>query len=517
MEIMKRANRQMDRRSFLKGATVAGGAIIAGPILCDGWFTLAGAEKKGYFESQFGISDALCKRVLSKAVSKGGDFADLYFEHTVSNTLRLEDHKVDRAYTSVNLGVGIRTVKGDQVGYGFTQELTKKSMMAAAAMAATIADSSAKPSAGKFASAVIGNYYALTSTKSWPLKPRLTLVENLAEKCFKLSNCVVKVNGRFGDTQKRIMVVTSDGVKAEDFQPDNALSASVSAEKEGRKEQFWFSRGGRRDYSYYTQELVNEIAQKVVDGVIKLFGAVTPPAGEMAAVFAAGSPGVLLHEAIGHGFEADFNRKKTSIYSEMMGQKVAEPFVTIIDDGTWPGARGSINFDDEGSPSQRTVLVEKGILKSYMHDRISARHYGLSSTGNGRRESFEYYPVPRMRNTYILPGPNKREEIIERVKKGIYIEQTSNGQVNIGQGDFAFFVSEGRLIEDGKLGAPIKDVNIMGNGPKLLRDVTMIADDLELGGSGLSTCGKEGQGVPVDFGMPTVLVGALTVGGRQGG
>jgi TldD protein len=509
-------DRRIDRREFLKGATLAGAGVIAGPIICDGWFTLEGAEKKGYFESQFGISDALCERVLSKALSKGGDFADLYFEHTISNTLRLEDHKVDRAYTSVNLGVGIRTVKGDQVGYGFTQELTEKSMMAAAATAATIADSSSKQVASVFAPLKAGNYYPLTGAKSWPIKSRLTLVEDLAEKCFSRSKDIIKVNGRFGDTQKRIMVVTSDGLKAEDFQPANALSASVSAEKQGRKEQFWFARGGRKDFSYYTQGLVNEIAQKVVDGAIKLFGAVTPPAGEMPVVFAAGDPGVLLHEAIGHGFEADFNRKKISIYSEMMGQKVAREFVTIVDDGTWPGARGSINFDDEGSPSQKTVLVDKGILKSYMHDRISARHYGVAVTGNGRRESFEYYPVPRMRNTYILPGPHKRDEIIASVKKGIYIEDVSNGQVNIGQGDFAFYVSQGRLIEDGILGAPIKDVNIMGNGPKLLRDVTMVADDLELGGNGLSTCGKEGQGVPVDCGMPTVLVGSLTVGGRSG-
>jgi TldD protein len=506
---------RIDRRTFLKTTSLAGGAIIAAPVLFDGWLTFAGTEKAGYFEKEFGITDALCKKVLGKALSKGGDFADLYFEHTISNSLGLEDKKVDRAYTSVNLGVGIRTVKGDQVGFGFTQELNEKSMMAAAAMAATIADGSATPVVGKFTAVKGGDYYPLAGTKPSPLSPRLSLVENTAGKCFARSNYVIKTIARFGDARKRIMIVTSDGAKAEDLLPGSALSAMVTVEKEGRKEQFWFSRGGRRDFSYFTDDIAKEVAEGVVDGAVTLLDAVVVPAGEMPVVFAPGRPGVLLHEAVGHGFEADFNRKKTSIYCTMMGQKVAEPMVTVVDDGTWPNARGSINFDDEGTPSQKTVLVENGVLKSYLHDRISAKHYGLSSTGNGRRESYAHYPIPRMRNTYILPGPNKPEEIIESVKKGIYIEDVSNGQVNIGQGDFAFYVSQGRLIEDGKLGATIKDVNIMGNGPKLLQDITMVADDLKLGSSGVSTCGKEGQLVPIDAGMPTVLVRSLTVGGTK--
>jgi TldD protein len=506
---------RIDRRAFLKATTAAGGAIIAAPVLFDGWLTFAGTEKAGYFEKEFGITDALCKKVLAEALSKGGDFADLYFEHTISNSLGLEDKKVDRAYTSVNLGVGIRTVKGDQVGYGFTQELTEKSMMAAAAMAATITNGSATPVAGKFTAVKTGDYYPLTGTKPVPLAPRLSLVENTAGKCFARSNYIIKTIARFGDGRKRIMVVTSDGAKAEDLLPGSALSAMVTVERDGRKEQFWFSRGGRRDFSYYTDDIAKEVADGVVDGAVTLLDAVAVPAGEIPVVFGPGFPGVLLHEAVGHGFEADFNRKKTSIYSTMMGQKVAEPMVTVVDDGTWPNARGSINFDDEGTPSQKTAIVEKGILKSYLHDRISAKYYGLSSTGNGRRENYANYPIPRMRNTYILPGPNKPQEIIESVKKGIYIQDVSNGQVNIGQGDFAFYVSQGRLIEDGKLGAPIKDVNIMGSGPKLLRDITMVADDLKLGWSGTSTCGKDGQSVPVDAGMPTVLVRSLTVGGTK--
>lgn len=330
---------RIDRRTFLKATTAAGGTIIAGPVLFDSWLTFAGTERGGYFEKEFGINDALCKKVLGQALSKGGDFADLYFEHTISNSLGLEDKKVDRAFTSVNLGVGIRTVKGDQVGFGFTQELTEKSMMAAAAMAATIADGSATPVSGKFVIANKSDYYPLTGTKPAPLAPRLSLVESTAGKCFARSNYVIKTIARFNDARKRIMVVTSDGTKSEDLLPGSSLTALVTVERNGRKEQFWFSRGGRRDFSYYTDDIAKEVAEGVVDGAVTLLDAVAVPAGEIPVVFAPGFPGVLFHEAVGHGFEADFNRKKTSIYSTMMGQKVAEPMVTVVDDGTWPNAR----------------------------------------------------------------------------------------------------------------------------------------------------------------------------------
>jgi TldD protein len=230
--------------------------------------------------------------------------------------------------------------------------------------------------------------------------------------------------------------------------------------------------------------------------------------------------GILLHEAIGHGMEADFNRKGISTYSTMIGKRVAEPFVTIVDDGTNDRLTGSLNVDDEGIPGQKTILVEKGILRSYMHDRISARYYKLEPTGNGRRQSYEHYVLPRMRNTYMLGGPATQEEIVQGVKKGIYVKDVGNGQVNIGEGDFAFYVSQGRMIEDGKLTAPIKDINIMGNGPKMLRNISMVAQDLEMAQGGAGFCGKDEQRVPVGFGLPTCLVKSMTVGGvkaQQGG
>ena len=391
-------------------AKAAAVTIVAPAVLPEGWYSFAGPDEFGYFEKEFGMSDSLCQEVLARALAKGGDYADLYFEHTISNYIMLEDGKVNRAYSDVALGVGIRTVKGDQVGYGFTQELTKESMFNAAGTAATIANAQAAKTTGKFTLLKTKNYYP-TDFKlvSAPLESKLPLVQSINDKCFALSPLVTKVNSTFHDQQKRILVLTSDGVKAEDLQPRNYLTAFVVAEKEGKREQAGWNFGGRRDFSAYTQAVVDRISKKAVDSAVVLFDAVQPPAGEMPVVLGPGLTGVLLHEAIGHGMEADFNRKNTSTYATMIGKKVAEPFVTIIDDGTIPNLTGSINFDDEGTPSQKTVLVEKGILKSYLHDKISAKFYKVKPTGNGRRESYQHYVVPRMRNTYMEAGPAAAE------------------------------------------------------------------------------------------------------------
>ena len=505
---------QITRRSFLKTTATAAGAAAAAHVLPVGWYSLARAGGPGYFESEFGISDGLCQKVLAKALSKGGDFAELFFEHTISNWVILEDGEVNRAYSDVDLGVGIRTVKGDQVGYGFTQELTEGPMMAAAATAATIADAGAKKPAGQFVWAKFENHYPLkTLLTSVPLESKLPLVQTTNDKCFELSNLVSKVNAGFYDQQKRILVVSSDGTKAEDLLPRNFLFASVVAEKDGKRERAGWNFGGRRDFSFYTPELVDKLAKTAVDRALVLFDAVQPPAGEMPVVLGPGSTGILLHEAIGHGMEADFNRKGISTFSTMIGKRVAEPFVTIIDDGTNPNLTGSLNVDDEGTPGQKTLLVDNGILSSYMHDKISARHYEVKPTGNGRRESYQHYVLPRMRNTYMLGGEASPEDVIGSVDKGIYVMDVSNGQVKIGEGDFAFYVSQGRMIENGKLTAPIKDINIMGNGPKMLSNITMAANNLEMSKGGGGTCGKQGQGVPAGFGLPTCLVKSMTVGG----
>jgi len=509
---------KMTRRSFLKtGATAAAATVAVPTVLSRGLYAFARADAAGYFEREFGITERLCREVLAKALAKGGDFADLYFEHTISNYLILEDGKVNRAASDVALGVGIRTVKGDQVGYGFTQDLGEKAMLAAASTAATIADATGKEPAGKWVSLKTKNFYPITTLfSSVPLDTKLPLVQSVNDKCFARSPLVTKVNVVFHDQEKRILVVTSDGTKAEDLQPRSFLAASVVAEKDGKRERSGNSYGGRKEFSFYTPALVDDLVKLSVDRTLVLFDAVQPPAGEMPVVLGPGVTGVLLHEAIGHGMEADFNRKKISTYCTMMGKKVAEPFVTIIDDGTVPHQTGSINFDDEGTPGQKTVLVDKGILTSYLHDKISARFYGVSPTGNGRRQSYQHYVIPRMRNTYMLAGEATPEEVIKTAGKGIYVEDVANGQVKIGEGDFAFYVSQGRMIENGKLGAPIKDINIMGNGPKMLTNITMLADDFKFHEGGAGACGKGGQSAPCGFGQPSALVKSLTVGGIGG-
>jgi TldD protein len=506
----------VSRRSFLKTASTAAIAAATMPLIKNSFFSLNAAESPGYFQKEFGMTESIWKKALGEALSKGGDYADLYFEHTIQNYLILEDGKVNRAYSDISLGVGIRTVKGDQVGYGFTQELDEKSILAAAATAASISSSGKAPAVKSFTKLKTENYYPLEKLLTEvPVESKLPIVYALNEKCFSLASDIIKVNITYFDEQKRITVVTSDGVVAEDLLPKNFLSASVLAERDGKKERAGWNLGGRKNFSFYNDDVINKIAHKAVNDVHILFESVQPPAGEIPVVLGPGVTGILLHEAIGHGMEADFNRKEISTYADMIGRKVAESEVTIIDDGTNPGLPGAINFDDEGTPTQRTLLVDKGILSSFMHDKISAKYYNLKSTGNGRRESYQHYVMPRMRNTYMLAGSSHPDEIVKAVDKGIYVENVSNGQVQIGEGDFAFYVSQGRLIEDGKKTVPIKDINIMGNGPKMLANVIMVGNDLQMSEGGAGQCGKNGQGVPVGFGMPTLLVKSMTVGGVQ--
>ena len=469
-----------------------------------------------YFQNEFGIDETLCRKLLAKALSRGGDFADLFFEFTVSNYIGLEDGKVNQSYGDISLGVGIRTVKGDQIGYGFTQELTEESMMSAAATASTLCDMNAAEIGSSFNRMQTGNYYPVAADfDGIAAKSKLPLLQEINQKCFALSPEIVKVNAGFQSSAKRILIASSDGVMAEDVIPGGFIYSSVVAERNGKREQAFWNLGGRRDLSFYTEDVISQVAQKSVNNALKLFDAIQPPAGEMPVVLGPGITGILLHEAIGHGMEADFNRKKISTFSTMLGKKVAEPFVTIIDDGTNMNLAGSLNVDDEGNPGKKTVLVENGILTSYLHDKISAKYYGVEPTGNGRRQDFQNYPVPRMRNTYMLGGDATPEEVIRQAGNGIFVEDVSNGQVKIGEGDFAFYVSQGRMIENGKLTSPIKDVNIMGNGPKMLANITMAANDLEMSLGGAGQCGKNGQGVPVSFGLPTCLVKSLTVGGTQ--
>src|SRR5262245_140635 len=467
----------------------------------------------GYF-SRFGVTEALIRAALGEALSHGGDHADVFFQHRVGNNYLLEDGAVNRAMTSVELGVGVRVVKGDQTGYGFTEDLSLEGIRLAARTAAAIAEGPSRPGPTRFhAVSDLPSRYAV-KTRWEDVRPdrKLPLLNGLNEKALAADPRVRKVVVNFADQASVILIADSSGRIVEDAQPMTSLYLSCVAEQDGRREQNGYNVAGRADIGYYTDDRLARMVREAVSRTTILFEAVPAPAGEMPVVLAAGASGILLHEAIGHGMEADFNRKNVSIYSDKIGKPVAAAFVNIVDEGTQAEARGALNVDDEANPVDRTMLVQDGVLTTYLHDSISAKHYGVKPTGNGRRESYQFAPMPRMRSTYMLPGPHKKEEILASVKNGTYCTNFSNGQVQIGAGDFTFYVKNGYLIEDGKLTRPVKDVNVIGNGPKVLEKIDMVADDLMIDEGGW-TCGKNGQGVPVSQGIPTVRVASITVGG----
>jgi len=474
----------------------------------------AGDNPYNFYFQRFGIDEDMIRKVMAEALHYGGDYCDLFFQNELSNSIRLQDNIVNSASTNVTLGVGIRVLNGNQTGYSFTEDISLASMKAAARTAAGIASGSPKAAPKTFNATKLMNYYNTeVSYEDVGVKDKVGMLQSINDDVFKEDPRVVKASVNFSDSEKYILVVNSEGGIASDYQPMLRISVGCTAEEEGRRENNYFDYSARDDINFLTKAKLKRLPREAVARTVKLFEAQTPPAGEFPVVLSAGSAGILLHEAIGHGMEADFNRQGISVYSEKMNKKIAAPFVTIVDNGTNPNIRGSINVDDEGIPSEETVLVEDGVLRTYIHDRISAKHYGVKPTGSGRRESFKHYPMPRMRNTYMRSGPHEFDEMIASVDYGILADQFTNGQVNIGPGDFTFYVKSGSLIENGKITAPIKDVNIIGNGPEVLSRVTMVANDMKMAEGGW-TCGKNGQGVPVSQGMPSVLVSSITVGGR---
>jgi TldD protein len=503
------------RREFVKlGGIGLAGTVLIPPFLKSCTGVNLSKVSDGYL-NHFEVTPQLLQKVISTAMEKGADYADLFFEHTIENYSTLEDGKVNQAYSNIGFGVGIRVLKGDQTGYAFSESITPEEMLKAAKTAANIADSTGKKLSVDITEFVSPNYYPVkTSWENTSVKDKIPFLQKVNDTIFAADKRVTKVNATIGDSSSYIMFFSSEGKLAYDFRPMVYMYITSIMEQNGRIENFGVSRSSRLGSEFLTDQLVDSLSKEVVAKNALLFEAGKPKAGEMEVVMSPGESGILLHEAIGHAFEADFNRKKTSIFSDKMGQKVAENFITIVDDGTLQSDRGSLNFDDEGNATEKTILVNNGNLTSYLHDRISANYYKVKSTGNGRRQDFRNVPIPRMRCTRMENGPHKKEEIIASVKNGIYVDSFSNGQVNIGAGDFTFFVKSGYLIEKGKLTMPIKDINIIGNGPRALADIVMAGDDTKLSDS-TWTCGKDGQGVPVTMGLPTVKIKKLTVGGTN--
>lgn len=463
----------------------------------------------------FGIDTHIITRVLAELTARGADAADLYFQHSLDYSITMEDGIISRASSSVDQGVGLRCVVGDQTGYAFTEDLSLEAMLAAARTAASIAHGTQTVPPVSYQGKQQANYYKIH--QSWSdirIDRKLPLIRRVDELARAADPAIEKVTVHWSDSEERVLIANMQGQIQSDFRPMSSLWAVVTARKDGQVQANSANIAARQGIDWYTEERLQKVAKEAVDRTMILFEAKRPPAGEMPVVLAAGASGILLHEAIGHGMEADFNRKGISIYADMLNKPVAPNFVTIVDDATQDYERGALNVDDEGNLGERTVLVENGVLRSYLHDSLSARHYKVESTGSGRRESFRHVPMPRMRSTYMENGPHTREEIIESVDRGIIAETFTNGMVQIGAGDFTFYIKNGWLIEGGKITAPIKDINIIGNGPDALRNITMVANDSKLDSGGW-TCGKDGQSVPVSQGMPTALVAKLTVGGEN--
>ena len=468
---------------------------------------------KQYYLDIFKVSEGQLKTLTDTALSKGGDFADLYFEYTSYFNLLLKDGVVSSGGFHTDFGVGIRVLKGEKTGYAYSENTEMPDMLAAAKAASAIAVGTT--ACREYMPVVDKTFDLYPVQNNWrdgSAENFLPFLKELEKEVLAKDNRIIKVIARMSDSVSDVMMYNSLGELTCDSRPMGSVTVTAVFEQNGRTENKTASRSYRMGAELIGPALVKELAEDVVKGIDERFSATRPKGGQMPVVMGAGASGILLHEAMGHAFEADFNRKGQSIFSGKLGQQVCPKGVNVVDDGTVAFNRGSGNYDDEGVPAQKTYMVRDGILESYLHDRISASRYGVAPTGNGRRENFRYNPIPRMRATYMESGNADPQAIIADVKQGIYVDEFSNGQVKIGEGDFTFFVKSGHLIENGRLTTPVKDINIIGNGPQALSDIVAVGNDLKID-NGTWTCGKE-QSVPVSCGMPTVLVSNLVVGGE---
>ncbi len=471
-----------------------------------------------FFLNRFGMNNHGLERILGNALERKADYADLYFEYRSAEGLGLEESMVNHTSKSVSHGVGVRVCAEDRTGYAYSDEVTFDRMRIAAEAARAIADSrsEAHPAVQVGGPVPQHRLYELESTPlDVPIEDRAILLRDIDELARAYDPRIRNVMASFSAERKIVMIVNSEGRVAADMQPLCRLNVTVIAEDDKGRQVGSFGGGGRVEWKYFLEEdrwkhYTREAARQAIVNL----DADDAPAGEMVVVLGNGWPGILLHEAIGHGLEGDFNRKGVSAFAGRVGQVVASPLCTVIDDGTIANRRGSLNVDDEGTPTSRTVLIENGVLRGYLQDRLNARLMKTAPTGNGRRESFAHIPMPRMTNTFMLPGESTPEEIIGSVKRGLYAVNFGGGQVDITNGKFVFSASEAYLIEEGKVTRPVKGATLIGNGPDVLTRVSMVANDLALD-SGVGTCGKDGQSVPVGVGLPTIKIDGITVGGTR--
>ncbi len=508
----------MRRREFMLKGSFAMAAIATSDL----WLSkiIAGetpSNKLPILDTYFQVSKAEMDKLLTACLSRGADFADLFYEYTVSSILSFEEDTVKSARRGIVQGVGIRAIKGDQVGFAFSEDLTMASMLEAAHAAAAIAnDKTARIKATAIGEITTRNLYPIGElSTNTDLNKKLSHIQqaNTAAKAY--SQKIIRVNCNFSDEVKYLAYANSDGVSWQDMQPLFLFGTTCIAEEGTQRQTGYDAGGGRIGLEYFAKKRdAAAVAKEAARLAVLNLSAQEAVAGPQTVVLGNADSGILLHEAVGHGLEADFNYKKLANYSGRVGQKVASELCTIVDEGLFENMRGTINVDDEGNSPSQTVLIENGTLRGYMNDRISAKQLGVKNTGNGRRESYNYAPMPRMTNTYMLAGKSDPEEIISSVERGIYAKRFSGGSVDITKGDFNFAVTESYLIENGKITAPLKGVTLIGNGPDVMTKVTMVGNDLKFTDGGW-TCGKNGQSVPVGMGIPTVKVSEITVGGTK--
>jgi TldD protein len=472
------------------------------------------AQAESLLLAPFSLTEGDLSRTFGQILTHQVDYADLYFQYSRSEAWSLDEGIVKSGSFSIDQGVGVRAISGEKTAFAYSDDISSQALGDAANAVRAIAAAGQDSKFGQFSRSTVARslYVPNDPIASLPAEAKVKLLERLEGFARALDPRVLQVMASLAGEYEVVLVAGSDGRLAADIRPLVRCSISVIIEENGKREQGSSGGGGRFDFGYFDDEILQRYAKEAVHQAATNLHAEAAPAGQMTVVLGAGWPGILLHEAVGHGLEGDFNRKGSSTFSGRVGQRVAAKGVTVIDDGTITDRRGSLNIDDEGNTTQRTVLIEDGILKGYLQDSLNARLMGVAPTGNGRRESFAHLPIPRMTNTMMLAGEHDPAEIIKSVKKGIYAANFGGGQVDITSGKFVFSMSEAYLIEDGKVTRPIKGATLIGNGPEAMTRVSMIGNDLKLD-PGVGTCGKDGQSVPVGVGQPTLRIDGLTVGG----
>lgn len=506
---------ELDRRELLKLAGGGAGVVIASSFFADR--LLAGsvpASGMEMLQGRFGVGPEDMKKVLAVALSKGGDFADLYFEHRMANSVSMEDDIIKESSEDVTLGVGIRVLKGQQTGFAYSSDLSPERMQQAARTAAAIASTPVTATLPAFKEVALPHqlYTMDRPCAEAPLADKIAMVREGYQAAKAHDPRITKVQVTLADELQYVVIATSEGLVVGDTRPQARYVVSATAEAGGKRGSGRDNAGGRIGMAFYTRPGLTpkEIGVRAAKDALALLEAENPVAGEQPVVLGSKNSGVMVHEAVGHPLEGDSNWRKTSIMWDKLGKMVASPMVTIYDDATIPNYRGTLNVDDEGVPTRNVMLIEKGKLVGYLHDRLSARILGLPANGHGRRQSFAHVPIPRMGNTMLAPGDATPEDIIKSVKKGFYAHSFQGGQVE-DTGKFTFSVNLGYMIEDGKLTKPVKNATLVGTNLQILQEVEMIANDTQIF---LGSCGKEGQWAAVTAGTPTFKIRQMTVGGR---